>query len=85
MDWATHDHLPAPRADPPAPTLLESCWRATGPTGKVLACAIYRGPVERLVEVRASYPHDQLIRSEVARDVAAAREIAAAWISAAVH
>ena len=84
MDWATHNHMPAPRADPAAPTLLESCWCATGPTGKVLTCAIYRGPVESLVEVRASYPHNALIRSEVARDLAAARAIADAWISAAV-
>ena len=50
----------------------------------MLTCAIYRGPVESLVEVRASYSHDQFIRSEMARDLAVARAIADAWISAAV-
>jgi hypothetical protein len=84
MDWATSSHIPAPRTEPPAPTVLESCWRATSPTGKVLTCAIYRGPVESLVEVRASYPRDEVIRSAVARDMAVARAIADTWLSAAV-
>ena len=84
MDWATSFTFPAPRTEPPPPTVLESCWRATSPTGKVLSCAIYRGPVESLVEVRASYPRDEVIRSAVARDVAVARAIADTWLSAAL-
>jgi hypothetical protein len=85
MDWmtGTHDHRPAPRAEPPGPTLLEAAWQATSPSGKVLTCALYRG-VEGCVEVRAEYPNHDLIRSELARDVVTARQTAAGWKDAAM-
>jgi hypothetical protein len=83
MDWATHDHKPAPRAEPPTPELLEPSWRATSPTGKILTCALYRGVAGR-VEVRAAYPDDNLIRSALVPDVATARALAAEWKDAAI-
>ena len=85
MDWdaATPDHKPAPRAEPPRPTLLEAAWQATSPSGKVLTCALYQGADGR-VEVRAEYPNNDLIRSELVRDVVTARQIAAGWKAAAM-
>jgi len=45
MHWTSPNHRPPP-AEPPRPTLLEPAWRATSPTGKLLACALYRGESE---------------------------------------
>lgn len=85
MDWdsGTHNHKPPPKAEPPAPELLEPAWQATSPSGKLLTCGLYRGAAGR-IEVRASYPQE-LIRSELARDLAAARTIADEWRAAAVR
>jgi hypothetical protein len=83
MDWATPDHRPAPRPEPPRPTLLEPAWQVTSPSGKVLTCALYHGVAGR-VEVRAEYPNHDLIRSELVRDVVTARQIAAGWKDAAM-
>ena len=82
MDWATPDHRPSARAEAPRPTLLEAAWQATSPRGRVLTCALYHGVGGR-VEVRAEYPNNDLIRSELARDVVTARQIAAGWKDAA--
>ena len=45
------------------------------PTGKVLTCGLYQGAAGR-VEVRASYPCENLIRSELVSSLDAARTIA---------
>jgi hypothetical protein len=81
-NWATPDHVP--RAEAPAPALLEACWRATSPTGRVLTCAIYRGPVDSLVELRATYVGLDLERRQVARDLATARTVADTWLTTAI-
>ena len=85
MDWSTgtHDHRPAPRSEPPKPTLLELSWQARSPRGRVLMCALYRGVAGR-VEVRAGYGDQDLIRSELVPDVLTARDIAAGWKAAAI-
>jgi len=83
MDWATHDHAPSPRAEPPMPTLLKPSWRATSRTGNVLACGLYQGVAGR-IEVRVTYGDDDLIRSALVRDVVTARDIAAAWKDAVI-
>ena len=85
MDWdaATPDYTPPPKAEPPAPELLEPAWQATSPTGKVLTCALYCGVVGR-IEVRAAYPHE-LIRTELVSDLDAARTIANAWRATAIR
>jgi hypothetical protein len=84
MDWdvAAPDYKP-PKAEPPAPELLEPAWRATSPTGKVLTCGLYRGVAGR-VEVRASYPRNDLIRSELVIDIDPARTIADQWRATAI-
>jgi hypothetical protein len=83
MDWATHDHRPARRTELPRPTLLEAACQATSPRGKILTCALYRS-VEGRVEVRAEYPNDDLIWSQLVRDVVTARRVAAEWKDAAI-
>jgi hypothetical protein len=63
--------------------LLEPSWRAISPRGKVLTCGIYQGVAGR-VEVRAEYPHQDLIRSELARDLVTACAVAAEWRDVAI-
>jgi hypothetical protein len=63
--------------------LLERSWWATSPTGKVLTCGLYRGAVGR-VEVRATYPRENLIRSELVRDIDAGRTLASQWKAIAI-
>jgi len=53
-------------------TLIETCWRMTGPSRRVLDCTICR--VETGVEVRCGYGPDDLLRSQLAPDVEAARD-----------
>jgi len=49
----------------------------TGPSGKVLECGIYR--VVTGLEVRCGYSPDDLLRSQVAPEIATAREVAEQW------
>ena len=58
--------------------LLEQCWHMRTPTGRVLSCGIY-GTDAPGVEVRVGYGPDDLLRSQVAIEIGAAREIAAEW------
>ena len=62
--------------------LIEACWRVVGPSGKPIACGIYRSDAG--VEVRAGYSINDVVRSEFASEIGAAREIAEAWKLAAL-
>lgn len=77
MDWSrvreTSQH---PSAAPPE--RIEACWRIKGPSGKVFECGIYRTAAPG-VEVRAGYGEDDLLRSQLARNVDGARTIAEEW------
>ena len=42
MDWVAHDAQTPRRSEPPAPALLETCWRAVRPSRKELSCGLYR-------------------------------------------
>lgn len=56
---------------------IETCWQMVGPSGKVLACAVYR--VEAGLEVRCGYSEEDLLRSQRAADIGTARELAEEW------
>jgi len=71
------------RREQPAPVLISECWRLLGPSGKRIVCALYKHP--HGVEVRCGYSLEHLIRSQLAADVDAAQEIAAAWKQAAIE
>jgi hypothetical protein len=77
MNWDTVKTPIGRSADPPAPELVELCWRMKGPSDKVLQCGIYRSAAPG-VEVRAGYG-DDLQRSERVRRSNQAREIADTW------
>ena len=62
--------------------LLETCWRCVGPTRKVIACGIYR--TDAGLELRAGYGPEDLLRSQFAVEIGAAREIAAEWRQAVI-
>ena len=81
--WTSPDHR-IERTGPPPPTRLEPAWQAVSPTGKLLDCALYAGAMPGRVEVRAMYLPENLMRSELARDVVHARQIASAWREAAL-
>jgi hypothetical protein len=75
MDWSTgtHDHQPPPRREPPAPTLLETCWSLTAPSGtRVLTCGIYQDTAPG-VELRCGFSIDDVLWSERSADVETAR------------
>jgi|SRR5688572_19886031 len=57
---------------------IETCWRMKGSSGKVLECGIYR-TAARGVEVRCGYGEEDLLRSQLAREIGAARAIAEEW------
>jgi hypothetical protein len=83
MDWDRVRSKPA-RSDPPAPEVLEVCWRVRTPNNKVVTCGIFRDAAPG-VEVRASFSHDDLLlRSERAPEIGTARNIAAAWKAAVI-
>jgi hypothetical protein len=71
-----------PRPDPPAPTLIESCWRVLlAPSGLIVTCGLYRDSLHRL-EVRVGYSELELLESRVVTDADEGRRMAAAWLDA---
>lgn len=60
--------------------LLETRWRVRDPHGRALTCGIYLSDTG--YDVRSEYSADQLVRSQWARDVDAARRIADGWLRA---
>ena len=82
MNWEKHDHRAPHRLDPPAPVLIETCWRVLiAHTGRIVRCALYRDAYDRL-EIRCSYSNLELIRSQVVPDPQTGRARAAAWLDA---
>jgi hypothetical protein len=69
---------PQPPAPPPRLEWLETRWRVKGPGGRELTCGIFLG--EAGYDVRAEYAADDVMRSQWARDVDAARRIADRWL-----
>ena len=69
------------RENVPPITLLETCWQMKSRKGRMLTCGIFRTEIG--LEVRAGFGEDDLIRSQYAGEIAAARAIAANWKAAA--
>src|SRR5262245_696443 len=65
----------------PAISLIETCWRMTAPSGRVLGCAICR--VETGIEVHCGYDRD-LLRSQLVRDIDSAPDMAEQWRQAVI-
>lgn len=61
---------------------VEVCWRLVGPSRKVIECGIYR--TDAGLEVRCGYSDDDLVRSQFAIELGAARDLAEAWKQAAL-
>jgi hypothetical protein len=81
MDWdkGRHDYIVPPLAEPPAPTLIELCWRLLmGPSGRILSCGIYRTMAD-YIEVRCGYSDLHLVRSQLVGDIEAGRTLADEW------
>lgn len=78
IDWGNVRNTGGPRVVvPPAPRLVESCWRLR--FGKrLVACGIYEDGAPG-VEVRAGFSEDDLQRTQRVTEISAARELAAAW------
>lgn len=74
--------VPTPPPRPPRLELLEPCWRFRGPTRRVVSCGIYTTDVG--LEVRAGYSAEDLLRSERAHDLGAARQVAETWRQAVI-
>jgi hypothetical protein len=72
------------RKNTPRLDLLETCWqmRSLQKATRILQCGIYRTAAG--LEVRAGYVPDDLLQSQLARDIDTAREIAEAWRLAVV-
>jgi hypothetical protein len=70
------------RENVPPMTLLETCWEMTSPRGRVLTCGVFQTIVG--LEVRCGYS-DDLIRSQFARELETAREVAAGWKTTALE
>jgi hypothetical protein len=76
-DW-DHIYRPvAPRPAPPAPELVERCWRFVGPSQRVFECGVYRTAAG--LEVRAGYGELELIHSKMVASIDDGRELAAEW------
>ena len=71
------------RENAPPMTLIETSWQLTSPRGRVLTCGVFRTIAG--LEVRCGYSEDDLIRSQIARELGAAREVAAGWKTAALE
>lgn len=56
-------------------TLLETCWRLRGPSGRVLTCAVYRIAAPG-VEVRVGYSDDDVVRTQLVAEIGVARDLA---------
>jgi hypothetical protein len=57
------------------------CWRVKGPSGRVIICGVYEMTTSSL-EVRAGYSIDELLGSQLTRDLTGVRLIASAWLAA---
>jgi hypothetical protein len=57
-------------------------WRAAGPRGKVVTCGIFK--VDTGIEIWCGYSAENLVRSQLAREIGAARDVAKAWKQAAI-
>lgn len=79
MDWATSNHRPPKRPDPPAPVRIEERWRVTmAPTGRELTCGLFVHP--HGVEVRYGRSAIDLLQSQLAKTIDDARVVADAWL-----
>lgn len=78
MDWSSHDHRPTGRRASAGPALAHTYWRVTGPSGKILTCALYR-TAAGFFEVRCGYSLDDVVRSQVVRTHAGGNDVAAIW------
>ena len=67
----------------PPMTLPETSWEITSPRGRVLTCGVFQTIVG--LEVRCGYSEDDQIRSQFARELETAREVAAGWKTAAIE
>jgi hypothetical protein len=82
MSYGTWEDRMTPRPKPePRLDLIDVCWRAFSPTGKVIECGIYR--TDAGLEVRCGYGVE-LMRSQYALALGPAREIAESWKRAAI-
>ena len=70
------------RSREPRLELVESYWRFQGPNGRTFECGIYRTDVG--LELRAGYGPADLIRSQFAIEMGAARAIDAEWKQAVI-
>jgi len=70
--------------EPPAPELIETCWRIIGVSNRPIMCGVYRTAAYLEVYCHYGESTDALIRSERAADIDIARDIAAAWKEAAI-
>jgi hypothetical protein len=75
--WASCE---APFVEPGVrlPRLIEELWRAVGPTGRVITCAVYQIPGPGL-ELRVGYSGDHFHWTRRVADVATARQLARVW------
>jgi len=73
------------RQEPLLPVLIETSWRAIGPSQRVIVCALYEGAAGR-VEVRCHYSEsvDHLFRSLLVANIEGAREVASLWKQAVI-
>ena len=72
---------PRPRPEPRV-ELLEVSWRFLGPSRRTLECGLYA--VETGLELRVGYSAEDLVRTQLAPDIATARSLAAAWRQALI-
>lgn len=77
MDWARSDHPPLEHA--PSRDVIEVCWRAQSPTGRIITCAVYAIDSPG-VELRASDNSDTPIVSLLVANLGQARHLASSWI-----
>ncbi len=82
MTWALWTHKGGRHTAAPQLDLRMVYWRMTSPSGKTLTCALYRTAAG--LEVRCDYGGDDLIRSQFARDLETAGDLAATWKTAAL-
>jgi hypothetical protein len=80
MDWDKVRSTPSAQAIPRL-DLVESCWSFQSPSSqRVISCGIYR--TDAGLELRAGYSIDDVVRTDRATSVDAARALAAEWRAA---
>jgi hypothetical protein len=62
--------------------LLKTCWRFIDPSQRIFECGIYRTDLG--LEVRVGYGPEDLLRSQFAIEISAARDIASDWNQAVI-